>query len=40
MWDFRRAEYRFTAESGGPAPIPEPTSFVLFASGLSALLLK
>jgi len=40
LWDFRRAEYRFTAESGGPAPIPEPTSFLLFASGLSALVLK
>jgi hypothetical protein len=37
VWDFRRAEYRFTAETGGPAPVPEPTSFLLFASGLSAL---
>lgn len=39
LWDFRRAEYRFSA-SGGPAPIPEPTSFLLFASGLSAFVLK
>jgi hypothetical protein len=39
LWDFQRAEYRFSA-AGGPAPIPEPTSFVLFASGLSALVLK
>jgi hypothetical protein len=36
FWDFVRAEYQFTA----PAPIPEPTSFVLFASGLSALVLR
>jgi hypothetical protein len=35
-WDFVRAEYQFSA----PAPIPEPTSFLLFASGLSALVLK
>jgi hypothetical protein len=40
VWDFRRAEYRFTAETGGPAPVPEPTSCLLFASGLSALVLK
>jgi hypothetical protein len=40
LWDFQRGEYRFTAESGGPAPVPEPTSFLLFASGLSALVLK
>ena len=40
VWDFRSAEYRFSATGGGPAPIPEPTSFVLFASGLSALVLK
>lgn len=40
LWDFRRAEYRFTAPSGGPAPIPEPESFLLVASGLSALVLK
>jgi hypothetical protein len=40
VWDFRNAEYRFSATPGGPAPVPEPTSFVLFASGLSALVLK
>ena len=40
VWDFRNAEYRFSATPGGPAPIPEPASFVLFASGLSALVLK
>ncbi|HEU4938533.1 MAG TPA: PEP-CTERM sorting domain-containing protein [Vicinamibacterales bacterium] len=40
VWDFRRAEYRFSAVSGGPAPIPEPASFLLIASGLSALVLK
>lgn len=39
VWDFRTAEYRFT-ESGGPAPVPEPATFMLFASGLSALALK
>ncbi len=40
VWDFQSAEYRFSATAGGPAPIPEPTSFLLFASGLSALVLK
>lgn len=39
-WRFLRAEYRFGEGSGGPAPVPEPASFVLLASGLSALLLK
>ena len=39
LWDFRRAEYRFSA-AGEPAPIPEPASFLLFASGLTALVLK
>jgi hypothetical protein len=40
VWDFRSAEYRFSDTSGGPAPIPEPTSFLLFASGLGTLVLK
>lgn len=40
VWDFQNAEYRFSATPGGPAPTPEPASFVLFASGLSALVLK
>jgi PEP-CTERM motif-containing protein len=35
-WEFVRAEYQLSA----PAPIPEPASFLLFASGLSALVLK
>ena len=39
LWDFRRAEYRFSA-AGEPAPVPEPASFLLFASGLSALVLR
>jgi len=39
-WKFVSAEYRFGEGSGGPAPVPEPASFVLLASGLSALLLK
>ncbi len=38
LWDFRGATYRIGP--GEPAPIPEPTSFMLFASGLSALVLK
>jgi hypothetical protein len=40
LWDFQTAEYRFTAASGGPAPVPEPVSILLVASGLSALVLK
>jgi hypothetical protein len=39
-WSFRSAEYRFSAPSGGPAPVPEPASCLLIASGLSALALK
>lgn len=40
LWDFRRAEYLFSGGSGGPAPVPEPASFLLVASGLSALVRK
>jgi hypothetical protein len=39
-WSFRSAEYRFNASSGGPAPVPEPASFLLFGSGISALVLR
>jgi hypothetical protein len=39
-WYFRSAEYRFTEPPGGQAPVPEPTSFLLLASGLSGLVLK
>jgi hypothetical protein len=39
-WSFRSAEYRFNASSGGPAPVPEPASFLLFGSGVSALVLR
>ena len=40
LWDFRRAEYLFGAGTGGPAPVAEPASFLLVASGLSALARK
>lgn len=36
-WKFLSATYRFNQGSGGPAPVPEPASFLLLASGLSAL---
>jgi hypothetical protein len=36
VWAFRSAEYQF----GSPAPIPEPASFVLLASGLAGLAMQ
>jgi hypothetical protein len=40
VWEFQRGEYRFTVEAGEPAPVSEPTSFLLFASGFGSLVLK